>query len=232
MVARHRPWTALLQLIAVLGSIVVAGYLAYAYGRATVSIEYTAVRSEREKLQDRNEKLAADNTALREHVAVLERGVQIDRRAYQDVDKYLVGLQNEIFALKEEVAFYRGIVSSDRGKGLRIQSFDVKRDGDGGDYRYQLVLTQDMKSDKVVSGTVNLSVAGEQAGRAAQLSSGDFEGGRGSGVEFQFKYFQKIEGRITLPQDFAPRSVSVQVTATGEQKRITEQTFDWPQPVG
>ena len=173
--------------------------------------------------------LLKENIGLRERIAILERAGQIDRKAYQDVDKYLLDLQSENFSLKEEVAFYRGIVSSPHTKGLGIQSFDVQQGHQGAVYRYRLVLTQDMKSDKVVSGTVDLSIAGEQDGFTKRLSSVDLRGGDNRLIEFQFKHFQKIEGTFLLPEGFSPRSVLVQIVGDGET--VTERTFDWPMPV-
>ena len=226
VVARHRPGRTFVQLL-ISAALVVGGvYLAYVYGRAAISLEYAAARHERDEVQLDNAQLDKENNELRKRIAIIERAGQIDRKAYQDVDEYLLDLQSEIFSLKEEVAFYRGIVSSSGTKGLSIQSFDVQPEGDGAGYRYRLVLTQDMKSDKVVSGTVDMSIAGEQDGLTKRLSSQELRGGDSRRIEFQFKHFQKIEGTFSLPRGFLPHSVSVQITNDGET--VTEKTFDWP----
>ena len=86
-----------------------------------------------------------------------------------------------------------------------------------------------MKSDKVVSGTVDMSIAGEQDGLTKQISSRELRGGDDRRIEFQFKHFQKIEGTFSLPRGFSPHSVSVQITDDGET--VIEKTFDWPGPV-
>ena len=203
--------------------------LAFIYGRATISLEYESIATERDQIKVNNAELQKENIQLRERIAILERASQIDKKAYQDVDAYLLELQSENFSLKEEVAFYRGIVSSPRSKGLGIQSFQVQQGSHDALYRYRLVLTQDMKSDKVVSGTVDLSIAGEQGGLTKRLSSKDLRGGDNRRIEFQFKHFHKIEGTFLLPRGFSPRSVSVEIMGDGET--MTEKTFDWPMPV-
>lgn len=229
VVARRRPGRSFVQLL-VVGSLVVVGvYLAYVYGRAAISLKFAAARVERDEVLEQNDELGRENAELRERVAILERAGQIDRKAYEDVDKYLLDLQSEIFSLKEEVAFYRGIVSSAGGVGLSIQSFEVEREGNSQAYRYRLVLTQDMKSDKVVSGTVDMSIAGVQDGLTKRVSSDELRSGESRHIEFEFKHFQKIEGTFTLPTGFSPHSVSVQLMDDGET--VTERTFDWSGPV-
>lgn len=229
VVARYRPGRMMISLA--LAALLIAGglWVAFVFGKMTILLKHEATTIERDQIRDKNTQLQQQNIELREQIAILERASQIDKKAYLDVDEYLLALQSENFSLKEEVAFYRGILSSPRSNGLGIQSFQVKQGGHGALYRYTLVLTQDMKSDKVVSGTVDLSIAGEQDGLTKQLSLEDLLGEDNRVIEFQFKHFQKIEGTFSLPRGFSPRGVSVQVIGDGET--VTEKTFDWPVPV-
>lgn len=229
VVARRRPGRSLVQLLIVSSLVVASVYLTYVYGRAAISLEFAAAKMERDEVLKQNDQLDRENSELRERVAILERAGQIDRKAYEDVDQYLLDLQSEIFSLKEEVAFYRGIVSSAGGAGLSIQSFEIEREGNSQGYRYRLVLTQDMKSDKVVSGTVDMSIAGVQDGLTKRVSPDELRSGESHHIEFEFKHFQKIEGTFTLPTGFSPHSVSVQLMDDGET--VTERTFDWSGPV-
>ena len=224
VVATHRPGRTALQLLILVIAAVGGIYLAYVFGRTTTSIGYAATRLERDEVRKENAQLTKQNIELRARVAILERAAQVDQKAYEDVDEYLLELQGDIFSLKEEVAFYRRIVSSSGGKGLGIQSFELEKEGNEVGYRYRLVLTQDMKSDKIVSGTIDMSIAGEQDGLTKRISSQELRR-----IEFQFKHFQKIEGTFSLPRGFSPHSVSVQITNDGEA--VKEKTFDWPEPV-
>ena len=229
IVAQHRPGRVVLQLTLVATMLVGGIYLAYVYGRTALSLEYAAARAERDEVQRENGRLDKESTELRARIAILERAGQIDRKAYQDVDVYLLELQSEIFSLKEEVAFYRGIVSSSGTKGVSIQSFDIEPKTDQVGFQYRLVLTQDMKSDKVVSGIVVISIAGAQDGLAKRISPEELRGEGSRDIAFKFRHFQKIEGMFSLPTGFSPHSVSVQLTTDGET--VTEKTFDWLRPV-
>ena len=230
VVAHHRPVRKPLLLLTAIALMVLVAFFAYVYGTATLSIKYGAVRSERDKLAEQNRLGEADNAALRERVTLLERAGLIDRKAYQDVDKHLLALQMERFALKEEVAFYQSIVSSTRQTGFHIQSFDVKRDREQAGYHYQLVLTHDLKNDKVISVAVAVSVSGEQHGRSRELLSHELASGSDRGIVFRFKHFQRVDGRFSLPEGFSPHSVTVYVTGADEEEMVAERTFSWPQP--
>lgn len=231
-VRERRPLREALYFGFVVFALGVAVYLAYANGRATSAMQHLSASTERDRLVGEVDRLETQSRGFRERIALLERTGQIERKAYADVDEHLKDLEDEIFDLKEEVAFYRDIVSAQRNKGLNIQSLDILPVGSGSDYRYRLVLTKDMRNDKVVTGKVNLSVEGEYDGKSKRLPFSELLGRESSDIEFQFRYFQKLEGQFRLPDGFFPHSVLVEVVA-GEKskKRTAERQFNWPQPV-
>ena len=151
-VREQRPLRETLYFAVIVIALGVAGYLAYANGRATSAMRYLSASTDRDRLVSEVDELESQNRGLRERIALLERTGQVERKAYADVDEHLKDLEDEIFDLKEEVAFYRDIVSARREKGLNIQSLDILPVGTGSDYRYRLVLTKDMRNDKVVTG--------------------------------------------------------------------------------
>ncbi|RKZ37884.1 MAG: hypothetical protein DRQ37_00855 [Gammaproteobacteria bacterium] len=229
IVRRERPLRSFLLALLVVNLLAAAGYMAYVSGRDTLAEEYTATRDERDGLRIDIHVLQQANTALRARAAVLERTEQIQRRAYGDVDEKLKLLQDEILALKEELAFYRGIaVTANKERALDVRSFEIKRDGDERAYRYRLVLTRVTKSDKVISGAVNLSVVGKQGGRQTTYSVIDLSNSSASELTYRLKYFQRLEGRITLPEGFVPQRVDVQVKAAQKGQAAIDKTFYWP----
>lgn len=170
--------------------------------------------------------------SLREKVARLERRHQVDTEAYHEVDLEMRRIQDQILALREEVMFYRRIMSADRGRGLSIQTLAIKPEGVGERYHFELVLTRAINNDRVAEGSVALTISGERGGRPAELSHASvIESGEGR-LEFRFKYFQRLEGLFSLPPDFVPRRVFVKVDAKGENQARVEQSFEWPEEAG
>ena len=159
---------------------------------------------------------------------MLTREQQVERIAYGRIGEQLRTLQSTVLNLREEVAFYRGIVGSGREKGIQVHSLVVNPDGREGGYRYQLVLTRGGKSDKVAEGSVRLSVSGEHEGKSRRLSFRDLSAPDSDALEFSFKYFQRLQGHMTLPAGFVPRRVYVRVDSPDENASSHERHFDWP----
>lgn len=55
--------------------------------------------------------LREENAQLRERVVLAERSSQINQQAAMEVKRNLTALQDELLALRQEVTFYRNIVS-------------------------------------------------------------------------------------------------------------------------
>jgi len=229
VVAPYRPWRRPLLVLLALCATGVLAYIAHTYGQATMAARHQAAESERRRLDRDNRRLSTENTTLRERVAVLERATDIDRKAYAELGAHLGRLERQIGDLEEEVAFYRGIVSSDESEPLNIRSFEVEPTEVEGEYVYRLVLTRHMKNDKVMTGLVEVSVIGERDGRDERLSLDRLGAGEtGRAIEFRFRYFQRIEGRLALPAGFSPRRVSVRVIEADGGKSLAERNFEWP----
>ena len=227
VIRQHRPVRDLI--IAVVGVIAIgaSAYAIYINASSRGQEGLSALYNERDELMTTVEALREGNTALRERVAILERAQQVEGKAYEDVDVHLRSLQDEVLALKEEVAFYRGIVSAGKEKGLKIQTFVVDKETSPGAYRFHLVLTQQLKRIKMISGTVKLNVMDGQNGKPTGLLLSDMSGQQADSLKFEFKFFQRIEGRFTLPDGFKPDRLQIEVVSSGKKPASVQKSFEW-----
>ncbi len=216
-------------IIGVVGVVAIgaSAYALYVKANGWAQVELSALSEQRDELMVTVQTLREGNSALRERVAILERAQQVEGKAYEDVDEHLGRLQDEVLALKEEIAFYRGIVSAGKEKGLKIQTFVVDKETTPGAYRFQLVLTQQLKRVKVISGTVKLKITDEQNSRPTSLLLSDMSGEQSKSLNFEFKFFQRIEGRFTLPDGFKPDRLQIQVVSKGKKPASVEKSFEW-----
>lgn len=230
VVKAHSPWKS--RLVAILGlvALVVAGWSIFEYGRYTAGFDQADAVKEHDGLVAANKHLKKTVGELREKQAVLQRASQIDHHAYQDLQGNLKNLQNEILELKEELAFYRGIVSPQTSAtGLQLQSFRVQPTGQARDYHFAIVLIQVLnKNDRVIRGRVRLTIEGLKHGQQEKLSLREVSTKKLSELSYKFKYFQNIEGELLLPKGFKAQRVTVQVLPYGRERDKIEQTFDWP----
>jgi hypothetical protein len=202
-----------LLICAVLGSIV-AMYLMYEWGRLDGGYSKFAEIQRRRDLNTHIEQLQDENERLRAEVASAELSRNVDNKAYADVEKNLADLQAQVLKHREQLTFYRGIVSPEDGiGGLRIQRFQVLPGAAEHHYRLRLVLVQSMRQESVVSGSVIVQLEGVRDNRPVQLPLSETgETTRADGqLAFQFRYFQNLEQDIVLPDGFEPRAVNVEV---------------------
>ena len=227
VIRQHRPVRNVIVAVIGVVAIGVAGYAIYSNSNEWAHEELSALYSERDELMTSLDALREANTALRERVAILERAQQVEGKAYKNVDAHLRSLQDEVLTLKEEVAFYRGIVSAGKEKGLNIQTFVLDKEASPGAYRFQLVLTQNLKRVRTVSGKIKLKIMDELDGRSKELLVSDMAGKQADHVKFEFKFFQRIEGRFTLPDGFKPERLQIEVVSSGKRPASVEKSFEW-----
>ncbi len=206
----------------------VCGYGLYNYGEYRSAFNNAELKAELSHFEERFAQLDAENAQLRGDVALKERGRQVEQQAYVEVDATLKNLQQEILELKEQVEFYRGIVSpTESENGINIQSFKVDKTDESNIYNFKLVLTQVIKSGTLVKGRAEIVVEGVQDGKARQIPLEDISGGSVGPLDMKFKYFQTFKGNIILPEGFLPSRIQVAVNPSSRGSVQVKKTFDW-----
>lgn len=198
----------------------------YNYGLNTAGFKRFVASKKQEQLQNQIEQLKQANRELTAALARAERTLQMDQAAYQELDHSLKESSREIVKLREELNFYRNIISPPNKKsGVRIQSLNIDKTEDKNTYRYKLVLIQALKHDRTVRGRARFEIVGMQAGKSTVLK---FPAANQKPIDVKFRYFQDVEGEIRLPQNFEPRQIKASVTTTGRGSQTVEQVYNWP----
>lgn len=214
LVVRYQaPWRRPLVVFAAICVIAFVLYLIYEWGRASSGFSKYAEVQQRRALMSQIAKLEHDNDQLRANATAATLAREVDRKAYGDVEKNLAELQGQLLKHREELAFYRGIVSpKDGAEGLRIQRFQVLSGGVENRYRLRLVLVQSMRQDTMVSGSIGVEIVGVRDNKPASVIVADASGARAQEqLPFQFRYFQNLEQDVELPQGFEPQAINVEV---------------------
>lgn len=230
LIIRHHKPVSKWIIRSVMGiALVVTGIGLYYYGREQAGFDLLDLMGTRSELSQEIRKLDQDKEELRNQIAMHERTIQIERQAYHEISRTLKDLQDENLELKEEVAFYRGIVSPEEAaQGLHVQSFKLTPTGQRRVYRYKLVLTQIMKNDRIIAGGVDVTVEGIQDKLQKRYELSDLTKPSMPGLRFRFKYFQNIEGEIILPDGFLPGRVLLSVSpSTGASRSTINENFNW-----
>jgi hypothetical protein len=229
VVTPHRPWHFRLVIGGLLLAAVLSGWGLFEYGRYRAGFDTMAAQQEQGELNRQNAELHQEIVTLREEKAMLERSIQIDRQAYKALEATVGGLQAEIADFKSELAFYRGIVSpKDAQQGLRVETFEISANGVENSFRYKLVLTQVLKSDRLARGRATFEVEGLLDGQNKTLLQHEVSADATKFFTFNFKYFQNFEGDLTLPAGFIPLRVVIKVDPAGGNTDKVEKIVEWP----
>src|ERR1043165_3861172 len=140
LVVRYQsPWRRRgLAIVGALGGLLLL-YVIYDWGR------FAGGYSKFPEVQRRGEQ---ENEKLRGDIAKAELARNVDNKSYGVVEKNLEDLQAQVLKQREELTFYRGIVSPEDGiGGLRVQGFQVQSGGAPGPYRPLLVLQQERREE-------------------------------------------------------------------------------------
>ena len=168
--------------------------------------------------------------------AQLASNMTIDATANKQVSQRLREYNEEILELKEELVFYRSLLTpADLEPGLQILGMQLAQHaGDNNDnetqgaaYGYKIVLTQRRNRYKFASGRVDLQLSGMRAGREVTLYAEDLIAGGKEALKFQFKNFQSLEGQLVVPVGFEPQTMLVSVLPEVRGLKQVERSFDW-----
>ncbi len=223
----------------VVGAAVAAAILSafglYQYTRATTVSDFERAQSERDKLLEERRDLTrelraarTENQTLRDQLAYAGRSQEIDGSACTTVKASLGSLQAEASDLREQLAFYRGIVSpSESQAGVRVYDFKVRKTARANSFSFDLVLIQSVRHEKRIGGSVGVTIDGIKGGQKLSLKLKDLLTDPKPDMVFSFKYFEEFAGGFDLPDGFRPLRAIVAVQPQGDEASNVEDQYDW-----
>lgn len=225
-------WQLILPFVVILTAVLAGGWGLYDYGRFRAGYDKVAEIEKRNALKDRIDRLETQVQEFREQSARLQSTKDVDLYAAKAVKDQLEQLQQENLDLREELQFYRNIVSPSQGRpGVHIHHFTLDPGVQSGQYHYNLTLIhiQDPKKpQREIYGVVHLTVEGLLNGVYTKYSLADLENGRKADIKFKFKYFSQFEGNLSLPKNYQPKSIQIQVDPKSSATKGDEKKVDWP----
>ncbi|MDD5329588.1 MAG: hypothetical protein PHX38_06255 [Sulfuricella sp.] len=223
-VRRHVAWYWRLPALALLlaGGAIVSWYC-YDAGMRFAGFERGSTIEELQRLREKGAALEHEIVGLRSKGTQNVRAMQIEQATQNDLAKTVKTLQDENAKLKEDLAFFRQLMSSDKDAGdLSIYRFKVERGG-AEEYRYKLLILQGGQREREFQGRVQLLVNLAQNGKKQVMvlpSQRDAESGA---FNVNFKFYRRLEGAFQVEPGSLVRNVQVQVFENGStQPKLTQ----------
>lgn len=185
--------------------------------------------AEQQRLWSLNKELEGDNQQLRERLIVLERTASVDKQTETYLQQEIRELQDEVFRLKGELAFFEGIMESEgQAKGVDVHDIHVRRLASPNTYRLRLVLTNVADKDDVATGTMGIFVEGRSNGVARVLPLSEVSVDAALDLSYKFRNFKRFDASMQLPAGFVAQRVHVDLQPSDRKASKIRKTFDWP----
>ena len=222
--------TGAIYLLALLAVGVLMG-IAYWQGKNQAGAEWRDAVLVRQRLEQENaaarQQIDSLKAALEFERARANREIQINRQAFDEVSQTLLQTSREISSLKEDLRFYESVIQAEsQGRGLQVRALRISTMDHPGRYAYHLIIIDGAYGRKKKRGTARITIHGIQNGKPDVVKVSD-ESGK-TALALHFKYFQRLDGSIELPEHFQPRRIQVKVAMRGARAFRIEKWYDWP----
>ncbi|HID83194.1 MAG TPA: hypothetical protein EYH06_10300 [Chromatiales bacterium] len=221
-----RLWWLVIMLLPIL----LIGWLVYDFGTQQGGFQQALTIDNKSEVEKYLRKLEKDNKLLVEELAKAQRNSDIDSTASREVQRTLTDKENEIKALKEELSFYKSIVSPQgKEKGLNINSFTLQSSPSNPQLvKFKLVLTQTGNNNKAAKGMVLIRLQGKEGDSLKTLEWWDIRAESNVGrPSFDFKYFQRLEDNMLIPANFKPENILIKVLPESKRLSSIQQSYSW-----
>ena len=159
--------------------------------------------------------------------AVLEREADVLRQANRLLREEETARQAEFDALQSELDFYRRLAGSGGAQtGLDVYRAELLATGSERVFQFVLTLTQNIRRASIISGRARIDLEGTLDDRPVTLYWAQLSDGAAAEPAFRFKYFQQLEGYLTLPEGFIPTRLVVTLEAKGQRNPV-QRTYGW-----
>jgi hypothetical protein len=197
----------------------------YDAGRRFAGFDRSEVQEELGRVKRSLDETRAELERLTVIANAAESRVSIERTAQQNLAQQIRSLEQENARLKEELATFESMLSSEgrNANAVSVYRFKVEPDVLPGEYRYRLLLlTPSTRREREFHGRMELVVSLTEGGRSAMMSFPEQADASAAAFKLGFKYFQRVEGTFRISPKAKVESVQVRVYEGGAtQPRAT-----------
>jgi hypothetical protein len=212
-----------ITLVALLGA-----FLMFELGRSRAGPDGLAVAQEASRLRAEIRVRDATIRELRRQTAELEtlKAGQDEERS--EVSRTIGELQAQVARQSQDLAFYKGIVVQSANQAeVSIRQARIARGTQPGRYVLRLILVQPSRPDRVVAGSVAVTLEGTRGGVPGKLTLQQLTAGRERELRYSFRYFQNLNPELVVPAGFIPERLALEVRSSRREVAPVSRTLLW-----
>jgi len=228
LISVKRPGYWVMTALGILLLVGLSFWFAYERGRLAGGFDSSASGARVSELEQTLAQLQSEMADMQSNNTALERNNHIEKDANKQVKETIVKLQNDILQLNEELTFYRSIVSPQETKRrLFIQDLQFVRKA-ANEYSYKIVVTQRGNKHRVVRGIMHINFDGIKNEKPYSIKMEKLVAKKENArFKLGFKYFQRFQGTIKIPEGFAPSTLRIQIVPNTSRLVRIDKTVDW-----
>lgn len=190
---------------------------AYELGMNFTGANARAMKEEITSLGKQVRELTAERDQLSSMANAAESQLNMVRATGNQFANQIKVLESENVRLKEDLAFFESLLPTNIGtEGIAIQRFraDMLTPNQ---LRYRLLVIQGEKTAREFNGDLGLVVTVMQGGKSVMINFPDHKvGADAARFKLSFKYYQRVEGVLTLPEGATVKAVQARVLGGGQ----------------
>lgn len=198
----------------------------YDIGSAIAGLDRSDTRHELTDLRGRVAELQRETGKFQAEAVVARRQVEIEIATQRELAKSAKALQDENARLKEDITFFRNLMSPDGkvGSSVRLYRFKVEHSAFPNEYHYQALFLQSGQRDQDFQGRVRFLANTLQKGKKIVIPIASAASNNALDINLDFKYYQRVEGVFQVAPGADVKSVEVRVFEKGASQPQFTQT--------
>ncbi len=171
-------------------------------------------------LTERHKRTIARQTVLEQETIVVRKANRLLRGEESQ-------RQSELARLQAELDFYSRLAGTGGEQTeLAVYEMELSATDSPQVFQFILTLTQNIRRASIISGKVKIDLEGTMDDRLVTLFWSQLSAENAAEPAFRFKYFQQLEGYLTLPDQFRPTRLLVTLAVKDRRKQVSR-AINW-----
>ena len=171
--------------------------------------------------------------ALRDQITQLRLQSEVDQQTLNELREFMADQAAELVELRQTLVLYRDVVAPEEGEtAIILRQPLVQISVKPRQWQVDTVVHRGEGKDSQYRGELRLTVVGKQDGVPRKLELAAVDSGTQTGVfPLRFRYLQKVQAVISLPDAFVPETIESVVTLTQPVAETVRRSDPWNSPM-
>ena len=171
--------------------------------------------------------------ALRDQITQLRLQSEVDQQTLNELRELMADQAAELVELRQTLVLYRDVVAPEEGEtAIILRQPSVHISVKPRQWQLDTVVHRGEGKDSQYRGELRLTVVGKQDGAPRKLELAAVDSGTQTGVfPLRFRYLQKVQAVISLPDAFVPETIESVVTLTQPVAETVRRSDPWNSPM-